>query len=117
MSKMLCTFSGQYGDILWSLATAQELYRRRRNKYVENPELHNNDDVNVDFGIMPQYRSLVPLIQAQPYVGSAFVLEDWITTGSPFGCQPWNPPKVPPGYDEVRHLTYRFHPQEECLAD
>jgi hypothetical protein len=105
MSKALYTFSGQFGDVMWSLCTVHELWKRRGKE-------------KVDFAVMPQYRSLVPLIQAQPYVENAFVLEDWITTGSPFGCQPWNPPTIPAnGYEEVRHLTYRFHPQGECLAD
>jgi hypothetical protein len=105
MSKLLCTFSGKTGDILWSLATVQELYRRRNNE-------------KIDFACMPAYRSLLPLIQAQPYIDKAFVLEDWICEGSPHGDQPWLPPAIPPNnYDEVRHLTYRYHPSGETLAD
>jgi hypothetical protein len=102
--KRLATFSGRTGDILWSLATVQEMWRR-------------NNFERYDFAIMPQYANLLPLLNVQPYISNAFVLEDWILEGSPCGDQPWLPPRVPEGYDEVRHLTYRYHPNGECLSD
>jgi hypothetical protein len=95
----LCTFSGKNGDIVTSLPTARALAER--------------DGSPVDFGIMPQYEKLGPLIQAQEYIRNAFVIDNWITTGSPFGDQPWEAP-INIGcvfYDVVSHLTYREHPK------
>lgn len=94
MSKILCTFSGRFGDILWSLLTVKALAARHG---------------TVDMQIMPAYLSLVPLLNAQPYIDTAFTNDSWICTGSPFGDQPWEAP-VPSGYDKVYHLTYRYHP-------
>jgi len=97
MSKVLCTFSGKFGDILWSLPTVRELSRRH-----EEP---------VDFAIMPQYKSLLDLLGLQPYIASARVIPNWECTGSPCGDQPWQPPhECEEGYEHVYHLTYRQHP-------
>lgn len=95
----LCTFSGKNGDILWSLPTARALAER--------------DGQPVDFGIMPQYEKLLPLIEGQEYINRAFTIPNWITTGSPFGDQPWEAPIG--AYDDpythgITHLTYREHP-------
>jgi hypothetical protein len=72
-----------------------------------------------DFGIMPQYKSLLPLLQIQPYICTAFTIDDWICTGSPCGDQPWQPPKrIEEHYEHVHHLTYRRHPYgNESLID
>jgi hypothetical protein len=102
VSRILCTFSGRYGDIVWSLPTAREISQRHGEK--------------VDFAIMPQYKSLLPLLQAQPYIDFAFVLDDWVCTGSPFGDQPWEAPWKP-GYEKTYHLTYRQHPHGMCCAN
>ena len=99
----LCTFSGRFGDILWSLPTAREIAK-----------LH---EYPVSFAVMPQYASLVPLLKAQPYIADAYALEDWVCTGSPHGDQPWKPPTIPPGYDYVYHLTYRSHPMRRTLVE
>lgn len=97
MGKHLVTFPGKFGDILWSLVNAKEIAR------VNGP---------VDFGIMPQYRSLLPLLQAQSYIAKAFCVENWVCYGSPFGDQPWNSPLgTGNGYDMVWDLGYRGHPQ------
>ena len=96
--KTLCTFSGKYGDILWSLPTAKHIAE----KIVGD---------KVDFGIMPQYKSLIPLLMEQSYINTAFDIENWICTGSPHGDQPWQPPAdAEDGYDKVYHLGYRSHP-------
>jgi hypothetical protein len=111
--KILCTFSGKYGDILWSLPTARHLAR----KY----------DRKVDFAVMPAYESICPLIEQQEYIEKCFVIPDWICTGSPYGDQPWQAPVQSVGmdvgvqakihdyrtlltYDRVHQLTYRSHP-------
>lgn len=105
MSKVLATFSGCNGDILWSLPTVRQISK-----------IHN---AKVDMGIMPAYKSLLPLLQLQPYICTAFVVEDWVCTGSPCGDQPWQPPKrIEEHYEKVYHLTYRRHPYgNESLID
>jgi hypothetical protein len=101
MSKVLTTFSGKYGDILWALPTVRAVANFMAQE-------------KVDFGIMPQYRSLLPLLNFQTYIDKAFVIEDWECTGSPYGDQPWLPQHVPQGYERAFHLTYRGHPGIHC---
>jgi hypothetical protein len=88
---------------------------------------------------MPQYRSLLPLLNAQSYIDKAFVIEDWECVGSPHGDQPWEAPipkefcpncdhgvinsklcetcsgagYITSEYDKVYHLTYRTHPTKD----
>lgn len=121
MSKYLCTFTGKYGDILWSLPTAKYIAERVVNQAV-------------DFAVMPYYRSLLPLLVEQSYIDHAFVVEDWLRTHSNHGDQPWQPPEwvekkahlkfpveikkdelgaiqyVLEPYEKFWHLTYRGHP-------
>lgn len=115
MSYYLCTFSGKFGDILWSLPTAKYIAE----KIVGQP---------VDFAVMPYYVSLLPLIFDQSYISSAFVIPEWLRAHSNHGDQPWQPPPVwaeygidelpdgsklqygKVGYDKEWHLTYRGHP-------
>ena len=101
MSKVLATFSGKNGDILWSLPTVREIAWRHGGA--------------VDFGIMPQYKNLLPLLNLQPYIAKAFTIDNWIITGSPHGDQPWEAPRVD-GYEVVHHLTYKQHPGWGCPA-
>jgi hypothetical protein len=102
MSKRLATFSGKFGDILWSLAAVRQLAAR-----------YNQP---LDFACMPQYASLLPLLSAQKSISSAFVLTEWECTGSPFGDQPWQAPVSNLAYDEVFHLTYQRHPAPTPLC-
>lgn len=97
MSRYLTSFSGKAGDILWSLPTVRAV-----SQLTGGP---------VDFCCMPQYKSLLPLLEYQPYIGRAFVVEDWKCTGSPHGDQPWKAPShVESGYEKVWHLGYRKPP-------
>jgi len=97
MSNILCTFSGGFGDILWSLATVKEISKKHGTK--------------VDMMIMPQYQSLSKLLSQQSYIRKAIINFDWICTGSPHGDQPWEAPLHSYDlYDQVYHLTYRRHP-------
>lgn len=103
-ARTLCTFSGQFGDLLWSLPTV-----RRISTFLGK----------VDFATMPSSRTLVPLISQQSYINKAFVIENWIETGRPFGCQPWQSPDFEgrAEYKRVYDLSYREHPYGKCLAD
>ncbi len=97
MSRVLCTFSGKYGDALWSLPTVREIAW-----LTGGP---------VDFYVMPYYLGLVPLLAQQPYIQHVGVFQDWMRTHSQWGDQPWQPPKHwEQGYDSVWHLGYRGHP-------
>lgn len=97
MSKHLVTFSGKLGDVLWSLPTARLISQTVGER--------------LDFGTMPGSRSLLPLLEAQPWCARAFVVEDWVCVHSNFGDQPWNPPKTAEeGYEQCWHLTYKGHP-------
>lgn len=107
MSKVLTTFSGKYGDILWSLPTVREISRISGEP--------------VDFACMPQYASLIDLLNEQEYIDKAYVLTDWQMLHSNFGDQPWNPPghngclsghecHAGKGYVHCWHLGYRQHP-------
>lgn len=95
--KILCTFSGKFGDILWSLATVRQISK--------------NYGVKVDMGVMPSYKALVPLLKRQSYIAKPFTIDNWFCTGSPAGDQPWEAPlDMLDAYDKVFHLTYRHHP-------
>ena len=100
--QYLCTFSGRFGDILWSLPTVRALSKQVGKK--------------VDLGIMPAYAGLLPLLNRQNYIQEAFVMNDWILEGSPFGDQPWKAPE-PEKYKKVWHLTYRYHPNGMSLME
>lgn len=103
MSKILCTFSGKLGDILWSLPTVRKL-----------AQIHG---APVDLGIMPQYVSLLSLLEHQEYIDKAFVIDNWILQHSCHGDQPWEAPSLQ-GYDKTYHLAYRRHPRSnEPLID
>jgi hypothetical protein len=93
--RILLTFSGKFGDILWSLPAAREFFRRGH---------------GVDLATMPKYAAIHPLVESQPYINKVFSLPDWSFRDDGCGAQPWEPPSVPPGYDEVHHLTYRARP-------
>jgi hypothetical protein len=97
MSALL-TFSGKYGDILWSLLAARE-----KSRSLGQP---------VDFGVMPRYSAVLPLIHIQPYVRRAIAIDGWEQVHDGMGAQPRVPPQVPGGYSEVNHLTYASPPQE-----
>jgi hypothetical protein len=101
MSNVLATFSGKIGDILWSLPTVRELSKRHG---------------SVDFAVMPQYESLLPLLEAQDYIDKAFVIPEWICWGSPHGDQPWEAPVEIYGYEHVYNLTYKAHPGIGAVA-
>lgn len=96
MSRTLATFSGKFGDIIWSLPTARVLASR-------------DLDSTVDFAIMPAYESLLPLIKRQSYIGEAFALRRWECQHSNFGDQPWQHPTVG-GYQQEIPLGYKRYP-------
>jgi hypothetical protein len=89
--NMLCTIPGKYGDLLWALPTVRELYMINSGNVGYDTD-NDSEVTEVHVGIMPQYRSLLPLLNAQSYIDKAFVIENWICTGSHAGDQPWEAP-------------------------
>jgi hypothetical protein len=92
--KLLCTFPGRAGDILWALPSVRAL-----------AELH---DTRVDFAVAGEFASLVPLLeQRAPYLGKVWAEPNW-------GLVPpneWDAPVDMAGYDHVYHLGYRTWPE------
>jgi hypothetical protein len=113
--------SGRYGDILWALPTVRSLrYYNMRSEPIEGStptigegfyasEIRRLIQCEMHLGIMPQFASLLPLLNAQQYVDKAFAIDNWKCTGEPYGCQPWEAPFIE-GYDKIYHLTYQRHP-------
>lgn len=105
MSKILCTFPGRTGDILWALPTVRMIAR-----FFDTP---------VTLAVSKKYgdQSLLNLIEEQWYVESAISLPWWeVEESAPMG------PRVPPAlnekeYDEIFHLGYEGWPKGELAKD
>lgn len=97
--RILCTFPGKFGDLLWALPTIRALARR-----IGTP---------IDLLLAAPLASIVPLLQAQPYIGRCVADPDWQTENTaPIS------PRVPHGredvispYDYTLHLGYRGWPE------
>jgi hypothetical protein len=100
MSQVLLTFSGKYGDIIWSLPAALQLHRQ---------------GWTVDYAIMPAYGAVAPLIEQQPYIRKIVKLNDWHPAHTDCGAWPRIPPSVPGGYDQVYHLCYESRPDKPLI--
>lgn len=99
MSSYLTSFSGKFGDLIWSMATVKQISNMVQEK--------------VDFCCMPDCESIIPLIQMQPYIDKAFVDRNWLLHHSNHGNQPWLPQdhvELEKPYVRTYHLTYRSHP-------
>jgi hypothetical protein len=104
MTKVLCTFPGQIGDLLWALPTVRAL-----------SEAYG---APVDLAIPVRYQHLKDLLHAQGYLHSVHVLGLWdVQLTAPMG------PRVPPaeamplGYDRVYHLGYDGWPEPTLAMD
>lgn len=97
--KILCTFPGKFGDLIWALPTVRAIA-----EVVGEP---------VDLMIAGAYASIVPLIQRQSYIGKVLAEIDWLVENT----APMTP-RIPPmsfddskAYDQVFHLGYRGWPE------
>lgn len=111
MSKILCTFPGKFGDLIWALPAVRAI----------SETIH----ASVDLVIAGRFASIVPLLESQPYLGRVWPLPIWeVQDTAPIT------PRVPPlaliagQYDQVLHLGYRGWPQRplpfetyDCLRD
>jgi hypothetical protein len=93
-ARVAVTFSGKYGDILWSLPTVRELAK------MWGP---------VDFYCMPAFESICDLLKMQPYIGVARGLPGWGYQSDACGAQPREHPLIS-GYERVFDLTYPTWP-------
>lgn len=98
--RVLLTFSGKHGDIIWALQSARAMALT---------------GAEVDMAMMPQYQAVLPLVRMQPYIREAFPIPGWNQAHDWCGAQPRIPPSVPDGYDQVHHLTYESRPTEPLI--
>lgn len=99
--RILCTFPGKFGDLLWALPTVRALSRR-----IGEP---------VHLAVGSPFASITSLIEAQPYIRRCWNLAAWeVQYTAPMT------PTLPPAtvyaqpieerYDHVFHLGYRGWP-------
>lgn len=94
--KILATFPGRYGDLLWALPTIRALSRR-----IGAP---------VDLAICGEFASISPLLARQDYLGQVHAIPTWGLS------QGWEPPalrspEVADPYTLTFHLGYRRWPE------
>ena len=93
--RVLVTFPGKFGDLLWALPTLRALSRR-----LGHP---------IDLLTSREMASICPLLRMQAYLGNVIVDDTWIDAD----CAPVQRRMPPgdsargiPGYDQVIHLGY-----------
>lgn len=93
--RILCTFPGRFGDILWALPTVRAL-----------SEAH---DTPIDLMIAGAYGALAPLLREQSYLGTVTADPLWeVQQTAPMS--PRTPPYIHYGWDAIYHLGYRGWP-------
>lgn len=95
--RILCTFPGRHGDILWSLPTVRAI----------SETFHTP----VDLQIGCEYAGLVPLLVQQPYIAHAWADQTWPGDRGDLR-EGWRAPRDshPPVYDHIYDLGYRRWP-------
>lgn len=89
--KILCTFPGRNGDLLWALPTIRAI--------------SEHFGVKVDLQIGGEFTGIVPLLQRQPYLNHVWADSRWSLTPP----EEWKAPLMG-GYDMVFHCGYRGWP-------
>lgn len=94
--RVLVTFPGRYGDLLWALPSIRALSRR-----IGAP---------VDLHVAGEFASIVPLLQAQPYLGEVQARVDWVLEPP----EEWDCPirSADLSYNARVHLGYRGWPSQ-----
>jgi hypothetical protein len=92
--RILCTFPGRHGDLLWALPTMRAI-----SEAIGAP---------VDLQIAGEFAGMLDLLRLQPYLGQVCANPHW-------GMDTWEAPRpvgTPEGtYDGVVHLGYRRWPE------
>ncbi len=94
--KILCTFPGRNGDLLWALPTIRAISQ------------HFN--VPVDLQISGEFTGIVPLLERQPYLKKVWADQGWSLTPP----DEWIAPATGLPYDRVFNCGYRGWPAK-CL--
>ena len=89
--RILCTFPGRAGDLLWALPTVRAI-----SESLGHP---------VDLQIAGEFASMVDQLLKQPYLAGVIADPRW---GMGDG---WEAPRLPKEYDRVIHLGYRRWPE------
>lgn len=92
MSRILCTFPGRHGDLLWALPTMRAISQ------IYGP---------VDLLIAGEFKGLIPILKACPYL-------DRIAADDQWSCATWQPPDredIISPYEKEIHLGYRRWPE------
>lgn len=96
--RILASFPGRYGDILWSLPSIRAIAETY--------------DTAVDLVIAGEFGSILPLLKrCAPYLGNVWASPTWGLTPP----NEWNPPIAPQilaYYDRVYHLGYKGWPDQ-----
>ena len=100
--KILATFPGKHGDLLWALPTVRAI--------------SETYDQPVDLQIALGIASLKPLLERQDYLGEVIVDAAWHTQDTA-PMTPRTPPGMLPGYDQVYHLGYEGWPAPTLPLD
>jgi hypothetical protein len=90
--KILTTFPGRNGDLLWALPTIRAI--------------SEHYGVPVDLQISGEFTGIVPLLQRQPYLNHVWADQTWALKPP----DEWKAPRVE-GYDHVVHCGYRGWPE------
>ena len=98
-SRILATFPGRHGDLLWALPACRALAT-----YYGSP---------IDLMLSKKYSSLEPLLSTQPYLSEVLVNHDWEVREE----APMQPREAPLGgfegeWERVFHLGYRAWPSK-----
>ena len=95
--KILCTFPGKHGDLLWALPSIRAIAE--------------TIDAPVDLVIGAGVASLVPLLRAQNYLDFVAAYPDWIVQDTA-PASPRMPPTTQLGYASIIHLGYENWPTQ-----
>lgn len=93
--RILATFPGKHGDLIWAMPSLRALSEAT--------------GAPIDLAVAAESASICSLLEAQPYIGKAFALADWIGLAEPH--MPWQAPRVE-GYDAQVDLGYRGWPDQ-----
>src|SRR5205814_6739626 len=91
--RILVTFPGRAGDLIWALPSIRALSRRI--------------DAPVDLLITGEFASMVPLLSCQPYLSRVVADPAW---GMSQGWEPPNRDDLISPYDHTFHCGYRGWP-------
>lgn len=96
--KILCTFPGKYGDLLWALPTIRAISRRAGEP--------------VDLWVAKPFASITPLLSHQPYLGLVAAIDTWeVRDTAPMTPRaPAILDALPTRYDRILNLGYRDWP-------